>query len=300
MDATIIALYERLVKHDDALAARDLQELAVVNKNPAAAMALSRWHAQRSRLEESLKYIETAALTGDSFAQAWLADCYYQGVGTTPDYALAKAWAEKSFSQHNEYGARVLAEIHFHGSGIQADRVRAFELIKWACSTGSLAALYTFGRLLIKDGRLKDGITALSKAAEQGEVYSCGQMGARYYWGEGVPKDIKKAIPLLEVAAAGGCSEALYVLARYYESTDCTKALGLLTASAAQNHFEANRALAAHLILGSLGVKDNKLAQICIERAKARPAEVICMADSESIDALLEKAIAHLTARSKE
>jgi TPR repeat protein len=75
------------------------------------------------------------------------------------------------------------------------------------------AALYQMGGRLSKEGNYDKAFEYWTKAAELGDARARHRLGSSYYNGEGVEKDLEKAVYHWEKAAIGGHPDSRHVLA---------------------------------------------------------------------------------------
>ncbi len=114
--------------------------------------------------------------------------------------------------------------------------------------------------------------------AEQGDAQAQHLVGRRYYFGDGVAEDRKKAVQWQTMAADQGHATAQYVLGLLYSMgegvpEDKAKAVALITRSAEQGLAEAQHALGVMYQTGEGVAQDTEKAQEWLSRATAHGAE---------------------------
>lgn len=117
---------------------------------------------------------------------------------------------------------REIADCYLHGKGVQPDPLEATKwLLKWAQKEKDNGhQLYNIGQLFEKgDGGIQDWIQAIKlyrRAARAGHSQAEEKLGECYYYGLGVPKNVKKAA-IWYRKAADHEYDGLYLLAQRYE-----------------------------------------------------------------------------------
>lgn len=116
--------------------------------------------------------LRAAAVGGDAYAQLNLGAAYDNGLGVTPDPALALYWYRAAAGQ------------------------------------GVAEAQFNLGHLLVSLGETAEGARWLGEAAQQGITDAQYLLGVMYAEGTGLPVDVVKALGWLRRAAAQEHAEA--------------------------------------------------------------------------------------------
>ena len=187
----------------------------------------------------AVEWFQKSAVQGDSEAQWRLGVLYEFGKGTNKDMAQAVKWYQKSSEQGNPEGQWRLASMYQFGDGICVDLNKAIELYKAAGDQGNLdvkehleriyefgenvATKFPFEKIILqyeKQGNYEgatqfiDGQVKLLE--EEIQNHETAMLGLKYEKGEGVSKDIARAIELYEQAISNGSSLAAFLLASLY------------------------------------------------------------------------------------
>ena len=93
--------------------------------------------AQRLIRTSYHKLHKEVAEQGDSYAQRFLGDSYYLGLGVTQDYAEAAKWYKKAAEQWDSVSQIILGAMYKKGKGIPKDFVEAYKWFSIAGETGS-------------------------------------------------------------------------------------------------------------------------------------------------------------------
>jgi len=196
----------------------------------------------------SAKWLGKAATQGHAKAQFTLAWCYQEGNGVRKDAAKAFELYGKAAEQGLAEGQYALGWCYEEGMGVTKDMVEAIRWYRKAAEQGSAQAQYALGKCYEKgtgiSKNLEEAAQWYEKAAEQGhhgarsrlqdiegndpiawfkKHAALGDAGAQFGWGmcyatgEGVEKDIAKALEWVEKAAAQGHRQAQESLQQYKE-----------------------------------------------------------------------------------
>lgn len=158
---------------------------------------------------------------------------------------LSKVFNEiKSLAESDDIIAQtILGEMYYYGIGIEKNADKAEDILIKAAEKGNANAKLILGRLYynVKENSDK-AVEYYRKAAEQGIAIGQALFGFMYFNGEGVSKDYKKAIELLEKSAEQDCGYALYNLAVVFrdglaeQTPDISKAIALFKKTGEQGY----------------------------------------------------------------
>ncbi|UZO03879.1 uncharacterized protein OCT59_024280 [Rhizophagus irregularis] len=146
-------------------------------------------------------------------AQHFTRDCYEYGNGTIKSKKLAIEYYEKVANKNFPYGQFETGYCYFHGIGTKKDLKKAFYWYDKAVNNGNIVAMYNLGHcykegLGIKkdnnkafelfkqsaEGEYPSGITMLGYCYGEENMIAQFLLGVMYEYGEGITKDIGKAI----------------------------------------------------------------------------------------------------------
>ena len=116
--------------------------------------------AQRLIRASYHKLHKEVAEQGDSYAQRFLGDSYYLGLGVTQDYAEAAKWYKKAAEQGDSVSQIILGAMYEKGKGISKDFVEAY---KWFSISGETSN----GRMYIKKLGKRKMTTAQTAEAQK-------------------------------------------------------------------------------------------------------------------------------------
>jgi hypothetical protein len=94
-------------------------------------------NAQRLIRASYHKLHKEVAEQGDSYAQRFLGDSYYLGLGVTQDYAEAVKWYKKAAEQGDSVSQIILGAMYEKGKGISKDFVEAYKWFSISGETGN-------------------------------------------------------------------------------------------------------------------------------------------------------------------
>lgn len=171
---------------------------------------------------QAVIWYRRAAEQGESIAQANLGTMYEYGRGVEKDPSQALAWYRKSAAQGESSGQRKLGYCYYYGNcGVEKNYNEAFSLFSKSAEQGDeyaqdmLGDCYYNGNGVTKD--LAKAVEWYRKAAEQGESDAQYSLGYCYYHGEGVTQDYAKAVEWYRKAADQGNSAAMNSIGYSYE-----------------------------------------------------------------------------------
>ena len=93
--------------------------------------------AQRLIRASYHKLHKEVAEQGDSYAQRFLGDSYYLGLGVTQDYAEAAKWYKKAAEQGDSVSQIIVGAMYEKGKGISKDFVEAYKWFSISGETGN-------------------------------------------------------------------------------------------------------------------------------------------------------------------
>lgn len=127
------------------------------------------------------KWLEQAAKSGDSEAQALLGTCYWGGRGVAIDFRSAHKWIKLSSLQGDPHGLFLLGRLHYSGIDVPEDFVQAARYFRQAAERGHAGGQAKLGWCYLRgDGVEQDipeGMLWLSQAAEKGSAEACTTIG---------------------------------------------------------------------------------------------------------------------------
>jgi TPR repeat protein len=169
------------------------------------------------------------ALRGSSEAQEMLARAYQAGEIVARNREEASKWARKAAEAERPsaqvlYGDILRDESRAHQNTTESENIQQ-EALLWYQRAAEQKYPRAFGRLghLYEEWAYKDESSAVDnykRGAELGDADSTAQLGIRYYYGTGVPKDERAALRYLEaVPESEREARAWDTLARIYLDT---------------------------------------------------------------------------------
>nr|WP_325231571.1 MobP3 family relaxase [uncultured Oscillibacter sp.] len=134
-----------------------------------------------------------------------------------------------------------LGKAYRDGLGVLPDDERAEEWFRRSAAIGDAQPQYALGKFLQRQGRMGEAALWYERACESGNQYAQYRLGKMCLLGDGVPKDIERAVQLLSDSANQGNQYAQYVLGKLYlqgkeAGKDQEAAEYWLTQSAAQGN----------------------------------------------------------------
>ena len=168
---------------------------------------------------------------------------------------LEQLW-DKGFTS----AAYHLGRAYWNGLGVLPDDEKAEEWFRRSAAVGNVKSQYVLGKLFQEQGRLSEAVVWYERACESGSQCAQYTLGKMYLLGNGVPKDVSKAIQLLMSSANQGNQYAQYVLGKL-----CLQG----------NEVEKNPE-ATEYWLTLCAVQGNALAQFLLEHHQYDPSVLLC------------------------
>ena len=110
---------------------------ARTRRNTSAEQKKKEDKAQKLIRASHHKLHKEVAEQGDSYAQRFLGDSYYLGLGVNQDYAEAAKWYKKAAEQGDSVSQIILGAMYEKGKGISKDFVEAYKWFSISGETGN-------------------------------------------------------------------------------------------------------------------------------------------------------------------
>lgn len=204
--------------------------------------------------EDAFHWIERAAKGGEPRAMMQLSRLVRWG--TVDEYTAAESMEllEKSAAQSYPNALQELAQLHAAGTHVPVNAPKAFEYFKEASALGKVESTRQVGLAYVNgEGVAKDiekGLTYLKRAAAMNYGEAMLNLALLHRFPpQGMSKDEAAALEWIKKAAALGQADAQYLLGEAYRegkgvAKNADEARRWIEASAKQEHFQAERALA--------------------------------------------------------
>lgn len=231
------AYYNGLGVEKDEESAFKWHKKAAENNLPASQYALSLMYKNGDGCEENLisayYWVERAAENDYEDAYYVVGRSYLEGICVEVNYKKAFHYLSKGYLALDTNCIESLAEMYLKGLNVKRDVYTALELYNRALEFGDRSICFKVGKVYEDEGLINQAISIYNQGHEEGNLKCTQRLGIMYYNGEGVEKDLEKAIEYMEIAAAKKEPHAMYVLAvAYYrlnkfgdKTSDIAKAL---------------------------------------------------------------------------
>ena len=209
------------------------------------------------------------------YAAYELGKMYRDGIGCEKDAEASEQWYRQAFAgfleleqqSHDDKLQYRIGWMLLHGVGTGKDETAAREWFEQASKLDNPHAQYQLARMIFNDPSSTPEQTAqalewLTKAAEAGQDCAQYMLGKIYRDGQGVEKDIQKAVALFTLAATKENSFAAFALGKLYLAGDVAlpknsaAALKWLTSAAELGNQSAQYRLGKLLLQGEDVPKD--------------------------------------------
>ena len=161
--------------------------------------------ASEEKIRQAVEWLTKIADSGKDMAQYQLGKLYHNGRLYVPkDLKAAMSYYLQSAENGNQYARYQLGKLYLSGEEVPQDTIKAESWLLKSAEQENEYAQYTLGKLMLSDGRTESGIYWLEKSALQDNQYAQHQLGKTYFFGNGVERDIEKAIEYLTRSAEQG------------------------------------------------------------------------------------------------
>jgi TPR repeat protein len=175
-------------------------------------------------IKKAIEYFERAAEKDDAYSMRYLGCFYRDGDGVEKDIKKAIEYFERAAEKGDAYSMHYLGCLYRDGDGVDSDYKQAVKYFELAAEKGNDEAMDALENMYLlrvtsrneeKYGEWVDFnkvIGCFEKVAEKGYAYIMYRLGCMYKDGNGVEKDIKKAIEWFKKGAEKGdarCETAL-------------------------------------------------------------------------------------------
>ncbi len=225
MEMIAASLRERVsrMRTTDFTALRQPLERAAALNSISAQMCLGEMLRQ-SNAEDALRWFLAAGNQGQTEAMVFAGQMMASGRGVeAPDLPGAAGWFSKAAEDGDSGGMYALAECHLFGKGVSKDPKRAIELLTAASALNNPRAINLLGDLYRKgvpgllQPNYQESVRLFSQAKDLGFLDAQGNLGVLYIYGQGVPKDVRKAFALFKDGAEKGNPLCMYFYAMCFD-----------------------------------------------------------------------------------
>lgn len=187
---------------------------------PAAQYILSMMYKGGEGCEENLVkayyWIEKAADNDYEDAYYIVGKSYLEGVVYNQNLERAYYYLNKGVLSEDPNCMEALALMYKEGLFVKKDEVKALELLNNAIDLGDDSLYYKVAKIYEEQGATKLAIQTYEEGHKVDQIKCTQRLGIIYYNGEGVSRDIDKAIKYMEIAARQKAPHAMYMLAIAY------------------------------------------------------------------------------------
>ena len=198
------------VGKDERLAVEYLRK-AAEGRNRGAAF---RWGVRLMRGElvgqdarRGVEWLEFAGRNGVPAAWRFLGHCFINGEGVAVDYNRAHDCLRRAAEAGDGNACNELSNLTARGLGCPRDEDRAARLLDRAIEMGSLWALCNKGNICRDKGEFDKAVRCYERAAAGGSAAGKYALAVMYRRGEGVDRDVDKAVELAREAVSAGAKD---------------------------------------------------------------------------------------------
>ncbi|MEN8435618.1 sel1 repeat family protein [Clostridium septicum] len=141
-----------------------------------------------------------------------LGQSYLEGSYVETDYKKAFFYLSKGANKGDKNCIESLGDMYYWGFEVDEDKEKAFKLYNKSIEKGNTNLYYKLGQMIEDEGNREKAMEYFLKGHDSGDLRATQKLGIVYYNGDGVKKDIDKALEYMKIAASTGEHHALYVL----------------------------------------------------------------------------------------
>ncbi|EFC47957.1 TPR repeat protein [Naegleria gruberi] len=172
-------------------------------------------------IPQALKWWNKSAEKDNTEAQYSLGTIYMNGDGVEKDVKKGMALLEDSARLGNSDAQNTVGAIYLEGEdSIEIDLNKAKDFLIAAAEAEDTDALYNLGILAENEKRFEEAMQWYKKALDMGNTAAAYPLGRFYFQGLVAPKDEKKAIHYVEIAANNNSSIAQEYLGDIYHTKE--------------------------------------------------------------------------------
>ena len=153
--------------------------------------------------QKAVRWYTQAAQAHHAKAQRSLGAMYEGGYGVKQNLQQAYAWYKRAAAQGLPDAQLRLGTLFFEGRGVKADRVQAQHWIRKSAEGGNHNAQMALGVMLAEIDP-QDSVRWYQRSADQGNVSAKQNLALVYFSGQGVSRDLTKALALVDEAIEAG------------------------------------------------------------------------------------------------
>ena len=153
--------------------------------------------------QQAVRWYTQAAQAHHAKAQRSLGAMYEGGYGVKTNLQQAYAWYKRAAAQGLPDAQLRLGTLFFEGRGVKEDRVQAQHWIRKSAEAGNHNAQMALGVMLAEIDP-QDSVRWYQRSADQGNVSAKQNLALVYFSGQGVSRDLTKALRLVDEAIEAG------------------------------------------------------------------------------------------------
>lgn len=161
-------------------------------------------------------WIEKSAENGYEDAYYIVGQSYLEGICYEVNYEKAYKYLSKGYEACDLNCIESLADMYLKGLYVDKDVKKALELYNLSIDYGSFELYFKVGKIYEDEKLINEAVDVYELGHAQGDLKCTQRLGVMYYNGEGVKRDLNKAISYMEIAAEKKAPHAMYVLGVAY------------------------------------------------------------------------------------
>jgi TPR repeat protein len=149
---------------------------------------------------------------GHDYAMIWLADYYKEGLWIEKNHKEALKLYTMAAQKNNSFAQYKLYVIFKYGDLGSKDDTEAFRWLKLSAENGNLSGKVYLGLYYEGEGLIDKAVKLYKEAADAGDDMGRFQLGLCYWYGNGLKRNKKEGLRLIQLAANDENDNALTFL----------------------------------------------------------------------------------------
>ena len=165
-------------------------------------------------------WIEKSAENGYEDAYYIIGKSYLEGIYVDVDYKKAFYYLNKGYEALDTSCIEALGDMYLKGCMGKKDVYKALEFYNIAIDYGEKGLFFKVGKIYEEEGLINQAVKYYEEGHNEGNLKCTQRLGIMYYNGEGVERNLDKAIEYMQIAVQKKEPHAMYVLAVAYLRTN--------------------------------------------------------------------------------
>jgi len=160
-------------------------------------LALSKIYERKRDIKKAILYAEKSCQLTNAEGCKTVARFYGKGIGVKLDVNKAVRYLSKACDLGNTEACKLLGINYFRGEAVGKNLNKSIYFLSKACENRDMESCLILGSIYLNSNYRDEGLKFFNKQCKSGNSKSCNVLAIMYLKGEGVKKDVKKALKYL-------------------------------------------------------------------------------------------------------